>query len=155
APRGGTQHAGQAVEEGALAGAVRPDDGADLALFHLKVDVAERAQPAEAHRHALGAQHVRRAFPGRARWEGRRAGGVSRHLFAVGQVATNLQAGRKTVLSFGTTSRILNLPSFISNTNSRMKAWWSSLRSVLSPCGKSSPSFISRPSSASISFIVS
>ena len=45
------------------------------------------------------------------------------------------------------------LPPLTSKMNSRRNAWWSSLRSVLSPCGKSSPSFISRPSSASISFI--
>src|SRR5437773_10195790 len=39
--------------------------------------------------------------------------------------------------------------------NSRRNAWWSSLRRVLSPCGKSSLSLTSMPSSASISFIVS
>src|SRR3989304_4959018 len=39
--------------------------------------------------------------------------------------------------------------------NSRRKAWWSSLRSVLSPCGKSSLSLTSMPSSAPMSFIAS
>ena len=64
-PDGRAQHAGQAVEEGALARAVRPDDGADLAALDLEVDVVERGQPAEAHGQALGAQHRCRAAPPR------------------------------------------------------------------------------------------
>src|SRR5213594_636661 len=46
------------------------------------------------------------------------------------------------------------LPFLMSKMNSRTNAWWSSFRMVLSPCGKSSPSFISRPSRASMSFLV-
>ena len=41
---GRPQHAGQAIEEGALAGAVRPDDGADLAALDLEID-AWKARP--------------------------------------------------------------------------------------------------------------
>ena len=37
-PDVGPQHAGQAVEEGALARAVRADDGADLAALDLEID---------------------------------------------------------------------------------------------------------------------
>ena len=44
-PEVGLQHAGQAVEERALAGAVRADDGADLAAPELEIDVVERRQP--------------------------------------------------------------------------------------------------------------
>ena len=38
APGGRADDAGQAVEEGALAGPVRPDDGADLAALDLEID---------------------------------------------------------------------------------------------------------------------
>src|SRR5439155_26819901 len=48
APRGGTQDAGEAIEEGALPGAVRPDDRPDLAARDFEVDVVERGQAAEA-----------------------------------------------------------------------------------------------------------
>jgi hypothetical protein len=39
AARRGPQNAGQAVEEGALSRAVRPDDGADFAVLDCDVDV--------------------------------------------------------------------------------------------------------------------
>src|SRR5262249_45404216 len=42
---------GDAVEHRGLAGPVRPDDGEDLALFHLETDVAQRAHTAEADRY--------------------------------------------------------------------------------------------------------
>lgn len=38
---GGCGHAAKQLEEGALAGAVTPDDSHDVALFHLEVDVLE------------------------------------------------------------------------------------------------------------------
>ena len=56
-PAGGRpQHAGQAVEEGALAGAVRADHGADLVAPDREIDPVQRGQPAEAHGQPLGAQ---------------------------------------------------------------------------------------------------
>ena len=63
-PAGRAQHAGQAIEERALAGAVRSDDGADLAALDLEIDVVERGQAAEADGQALGAQDSDRgSFP--------------------------------------------------------------------------------------------
>jgi len=50
AARGGPQNAGQAIEEGAFARAVRPDDGADFITPDLEVDAIERRQAAEADR---------------------------------------------------------------------------------------------------------
>jgi hypothetical protein len=72
APRGRTQHAGEAVEECALAGAVRTDDRADLASANFEIDVIERGQSAEADGEPLRAQQRdRRAFPNVAVREGR------------------------------------------------------------------------------------
>ena len=53
---GRPQHAGQAIEERALARAVRPDDGADFAALHLEIDLVERRQSAEADGQHFGAQ---------------------------------------------------------------------------------------------------
>src|SRR5689334_20663711 len=57
AARGRTQHAGHAIEEGALARAVWADDGANLAAFDIKVDLVERRQSTKADSQALGAEH--------------------------------------------------------------------------------------------------
>src|SRR5207249_79190 len=84
---------------------------------------------------AARGRRLRRTKPGHAFW--------------------NEQAGGTNVFSFGTTSRSLCLLFLMSKINSRMNAWWSSLRRVLAPYGKSSPSFTSMPSSASMSFRVS
>ena len=46
-PGAGLVNAGNQVEKGALAGAVRADDGVDLARFELDADVVYRRQPAE------------------------------------------------------------------------------------------------------------
>ena len=45
AARGRAQHAGQAVEERALAGAVRADDGADLAALNSKLTLLSAVSP--------------------------------------------------------------------------------------------------------------
>ena len=45
--------AGQAVEDGGLAGAVRADDRGDLAAVGGKGNIVDRDQPAEAHRQML------------------------------------------------------------------------------------------------------
>src|SRR6516165_3007872 len=50
------QHAGQAVEERALAGAVRADDRADLVATDFEVDLIEGGQPAKTDGQVLGAQ---------------------------------------------------------------------------------------------------
>ena len=60
------QHAGQAIEERALAGAVGADDGADLARGHGEVDVVERGQPAEADGQASVRSSGGRATAGRS-----------------------------------------------------------------------------------------
>ena len=66
---GRTQHAGQAIEEGALARPVGADDGADLAALDFEVDVVERGQTTEADGQAFRTQHrgggVSPALPGR------------------------------------------------------------------------------------------
>ncbi len=56
AARVGTQQPGHDVEEGALAGAVRADDGAEFAGLDREVYSAERHQPAEALDERLHAQ---------------------------------------------------------------------------------------------------
>src|SRR5262249_50192829 len=56
-PRRGTKDAGETVEEGALARAVRPDDGANFATPNFEIDTIERGQSAEADGQALGAQN--------------------------------------------------------------------------------------------------
>ena len=45
--RGGPRHAGDHVEEGALAGAVRPDDGLDLARRHREAEIGNGAKSLE------------------------------------------------------------------------------------------------------------
>src|SRR5207247_8135192 len=57
AARVGAQQPGYGVEEGALAGAVRADDGAKLAAFDAQIDAAERLQPAEALGEGLDPQN--------------------------------------------------------------------------------------------------
>src|SRR5262249_40102263 len=120
----GSQHPRQAVKKRALAGAVGPDDGADLAALHREIDLVESGQTAKADRQILSPQD-----PG--------AGGIrqrrDRRGHDIHYAPVNLQAGGNTVFSFGTTSRIRYLPSWTSYMNSRIKAWWSSLRKVLSP----------------------
>ena len=59
APARRPEHAGQAVEEGGLAGAVGADDGADLALLHGHRHVVERGEATEPHRETLGAEDDR------------------------------------------------------------------------------------------------
>ena len=49
-------HAGQTVEERALAGAVGADDGADLVATHREIDMVQRGQAAEPDGQRLGAQ---------------------------------------------------------------------------------------------------
>src|SRR5688572_10299160 len=49
----GMVEAADDVEERGLAGAVRADDGDDLAARDLEADLRERGQRAEAHAHAL------------------------------------------------------------------------------------------------------
>ena len=114
-----------------------------------EIDVVERGQAAKADGQALGAQHRRPVAPPRPSRPGsaRRTSESAVHL-------------RRTCRPAGRSSCPCRpprgcwcLPSLMSKMNSRRNAWWSSLRSILSPCGKSSPSFISRPSSASISFV--
>src|SRR6202043_1631000 len=53
---GGPQDPGQAIEERALAGAVRADDRADLVALHGEVDPIQRTEPAEPDGQILGAQ---------------------------------------------------------------------------------------------------
>ena len=63
--------AGDAVEEGGLAGAVGTDEGGDLPLPDFKVDGVERLEPAEIHRQPVYGKDtlhitpapVRRPFP--------------------------------------------------------------------------------------------
>src|SRR5262249_35234562 len=138
-PAGGPDHAGEAVEESRLAGAVGADDGTDLAAPDRDADVVQGGEAAEAHAQPLGAQDGN----GAPAIGGEGAG--SRR--ACGHAQANLQpVGGTSVFSLGMTSRIRYLPPWMSKRNSRRKAWWSSLRRSLSPCGKSSPSFISSPS---------
>jgi len=66
-PRRGTKDAGETVEEGALARAVRPDDGANLAPPDFEIDAIERGQSAEADGQALGARTGAEAPPRAAR----------------------------------------------------------------------------------------
>jgi hypothetical protein len=49
------QHAGQAVEEGAFPGPVRPNNGADFTPPHFKIDIVEGRQSAETDGQALSA----------------------------------------------------------------------------------------------------
>ena len=65
----GRQHAGDEVEGGRLAGAVRADQAEDLAGAHLEADVVDRHQAAELLAHRLHVEHhlaVRRAARARA-----------------------------------------------------------------------------------------
>src|SRR5262249_11501996 len=126
------------------------DDRADLAARDGDRDVVEGGESAEALRQILGTEDDvaggrAPAVAGRARHG--RHGGV-RHAFG------KVQAGGTTGFSRATTSRRRCLLSLMSKMNCRRKAWWSSLRRTLSPCGKSSLSLTSMPSSASMSFIV-
>src|SRR5262249_38644700 len=125
------QHSGDAVEESRLARPVGPDDGADLAALDRDADPVDGGQPAASHCQPFGAQDRAcggaPAVPGRGR---RLIGAASCHY-------ENLQFGGKIVFSFGIVARRWCLLSLMSKMNSRTKAWWSSLRSVLSPCGKS------------------
>src|SRR5262249_33468876 len=57
AARSRAQHSGQAIEEGALSGAVRPDDRADLFAVDLKTDVVDRGETAKFARQPFRAQH--------------------------------------------------------------------------------------------------
>src|SRR5580698_4414074 len=56
--RGRRKESADQVEEGGLAGAVRPDDGAHLAFGHIERDVAHRHQIAEAFCHVLNLENV-------------------------------------------------------------------------------------------------
>ena len=81
APGGGAQHAGQAVEEGAFPCPVRPDDGADLALRDVEVDIIEGDQATETNGQAFGAQQSGRgSFPAGTGREAHVNGGFGRHL---------------------------------------------------------------------------
>jgi hypothetical protein len=55
--------AGQHLEEGALAGAVRPDQAAQLALGKGEVDVADRLDAAEMHAEIAGLEQRRGHHP--------------------------------------------------------------------------------------------
>src|SRR3974390_3181173 len=48
------QHSSQAIKEGAFAGAVRSDDGANLAAAGLEIDLRERGEAAELNRQGFG-----------------------------------------------------------------------------------------------------
>src|SRR5262249_4277772 len=58
--RGGLVDAGDHVEAGRLAGAVRADEPDDLALAHLQLDVVDGAQAAEADAELIGDEQLRR-----------------------------------------------------------------------------------------------
>ena len=55
-PRGRAQVAGQAIEEGALARPVRPDDRADLLALDFEADAVQGHQATKAHGQALGTE---------------------------------------------------------------------------------------------------
>src|SRR5690606_35888986 len=62
----GNEPADQAVQQGRLARAVRPDDGVDAALAHRQVDVGQGAQAGEALVHAEDLEDGRHSeYPGR------------------------------------------------------------------------------------------
>ena len=68
------QHAGQAIEKSALAGAVRSDDGADFAARNLEIDVGQRRQSAEADGQPFGREDRRSTpLPGFAPGSARRS----------------------------------------------------------------------------------
>ena len=102
-PAVGRMHAGEAVEERALAGAVRADDGADLAARDLEVDVVERGQTAEADGQALGAQArvVGGAVLRPSLQAGRGARRWPRRPWSRRPLQANLQAGGKDRLLLG------------------------------------------------------
>ena len=60
APAGRPQHAGQAIEEGALARPVRSDDGAHFVALDLEIDLDKRRQAAETDGQQFGLQDRRR-----------------------------------------------------------------------------------------------
>ena len=100
AAAGRPQHAGQAIEERALAGAVRTDDGVHLAARDFEIDVGQRGQAAESDGQHFGLEDRRRR---RSPVIGRGAR-VDRCVPRVTYAAGNLQAGGTMVLSFGTVS---------------------------------------------------
>ncbi len=53
----GREHAGEQIEEGGLAGAVRADDARDLKLAQREIDVIDRDQRAETLGHRLRLQN--------------------------------------------------------------------------------------------------
>ena len=60
APAGRPQHAGQAIEESALARPVRSDDGVDFAALDREIDLGKRGQAAEPDGQQFGLQDRRR-----------------------------------------------------------------------------------------------
>src|SRR5206468_6194006 len=125
------------------AGAVGAVHDGGLAVGHGEGHVVGGGEPGEADREALGPEDRRADGPPPIAVRGtvlRQS--VRRHALE------NVQAGGTTVFSLGITSMRRCLLSLISKMNSRRKAWWSSLRRVLSPCGKSSLSLTSMLSSA-------
>src|SRR5262249_29949786 len=56
------QKSGDDIDEGGLAGAVRPDDGEPLALLERKVDVVGDHHAAEAQRQLLGPDELHQPF---------------------------------------------------------------------------------------------
>src|SRR4029077_13932970 len=65
---GGLEHAGQAIEEGALAGPVRTDDGAHLVALNLEVDLGKRGQAAESYGQQFGLEYRSRRRCPAIRW---------------------------------------------------------------------------------------
>src|SRR4029453_6894576 len=57
ATRGRRQYSGQAIEESAFTGAIRPDDRANFLAVNLEIDVIHGGEAAESPRHPLGAEH--------------------------------------------------------------------------------------------------
>src|SRR5215472_17076980 len=98
-------NSGQAIEKRALSGAFRPNDRADLAAPDREIHSVERGEPTKSDSDVLGAED--RGGGRIGRHSGRRRSDFH-------QAAGNLQAGGNTVFSFGTTSTIRYLPSWIS-----------------------------------------
>ena len=100
APGGRPQHAGQAIEEGALARPVRPDNGADLVALHLEIDLGKRGQPAETDGEQFGLEDEEPTrLPGCSPGSAASVTGC-----ALTYDEANLQAGGTTVFSPATVS---------------------------------------------------
>ena len=103
-PEARAQHAGQAVEEGRFAGAVRPDDRVHGAARDFEIDAGQRRQPAETDGQQFGLEDRRR----RRSPAVHRGASDGRHLcahatsFSDGYADWNLQAGGTKVFSLGT-----------------------------------------------------